>query len=84
MVAVLGTNHTALRRVSTTNRGKDSKDLFTLTYGFGGEESVMIQGWVNENTDPLGGAFDKALGLIRGLPAAKTQANSTGEGQPKD
>ena len=83
MVAVLGTNHTALRRVATTNRGKDSKDLFTLTYGFGGEESVIIQAWVNENADPLGGAFDRALGVIRGLPAARTQANSTREGQPE-
>jgi hypothetical protein len=84
IVAVLGTNHTALRRVATTNRGKDSKDLFTLTYGFGGEESVIIQAWVNENADPLGGAFSEARGLTRGLPVARTQANSTREGQQAD
>lgn len=64
--------------------GTDSKDLFTLAYGFGGEESVIIQaGWVNENADPLGGAFREARGLIRGRPAAATQGNNTREGQPE-
>jgi len=65
IVAVLGTNHTALRRVATSNRGKESKDLFTLTYGFGGEGSVIIQAWVNENADPLGGALDRVLPVAR-------------------
>ena len=81
IIAVLGTNHTALRRVATANRGKYSEDAFTLTYGFGGGESVIIQAWVRANADPLGGAFSGARGLIWEAPGARTQTTNTREDQ---
>jgi hypothetical protein len=83
LFALLGTNHTEFRLVAISNTGKSFEGLFTFTYGFGGEETVIIQASGPTNAIPLGGAFSEARGLIRGLPVARTQTNSTREGQPQ-
>ena len=82
IVALLGTNHTELRLIATANRGKSSEGAFTLTYGFGGGETVTIQAWGPVNADPLGAGFSGATGLIWGSPSARTRTNNAGESQP--
>ena len=82
VIALLGTNHTELRLIGTDNRGKSAGGFFTLTYGFGGGETVLIQAQGPVNADPLGAGFYSAVGLIRGHPSARTGTNNPGESQP--
>ena len=91
VIALLGTNHTELRLIGYYNRGKSPGGFFTLTYGFGGGETVRIQAQGPVNADPLGAGFYSAVGLqagvqkmslIWGLPSARTGTNNPGESQP--
>lgn len=82
VIALLGTNHTELRLIGTYNRGKSPGGFFTLTYGFGGGETVLIQAQGPVNADPLGAGFYSAVGLIWGLPSARTGTNNPGGSQP--
>jgi hypothetical protein len=88
VIALLGTNHTELRQIGYYNRGKSPGGFFTLTYGFGGGETVRIQAQGPVNADPLGVGFYSAVGLhsaaglIWGLPSARTGTNNPGESQP--
>jgi hypothetical protein len=82
IVALLGTNHAELRLVATANRGKHSEGGVTLTYEFGGGETVTIQAWGPTNANPLGAGFSGAKGWIRRSRSARTQTNNPGEGQP--
>ena len=81
IIAVLGTNHTELRLIATADRGKSSEGAFTLTYGFGGGETVTIQAWGPVNADPLGAGFSGAKGWIRQSGSARNRTNDPGEGQ---
>ncbi len=82
VIALLGTNHTEVRLIGADNRGKAPGGFFTLTYGFGDGETVLIQATGPVNADPLGAGFYSAVGLIRGHPSARTRTSNPGESQP--
>jgi hypothetical protein len=80
VIALLGTNHTELRLIGYYNRGKSPGGFFTLTYGFGRGETVLIQAQGPVNADPLGAGFYSAVGLIWGR---ESQSGRRGDFSPR-